>query len=38
MAESYGELTPLPSNLGNAVAGHTMQPAILDTPLPAKDI
>ena len=38
MAESYGELTPLPSNLGDAVASRTMRPAILDTPLPAKDI
>ena len=38
MAEPYDELRPLPSDLGDAVASRTMQPAIPDTPLPAKDI
>jgi hypothetical protein len=38
VAEPYDELSPLPSNLGDAVASRTMRPAILDRPLLAKDI
>jgi hypothetical protein len=38
VAEPHDELKLLPSDLGDAVASRTTQPAIPDTPLPAKDI
>ena len=38
MAEPYDDLRPLPNDLGDAGASRVMRPAILDTPLSAKDI